>query len=104
MSFDCLEIDTITGFDWDEGNIYKNKVKHNLNWWEIEEIFFNSPIIKEDKKHSETECRCFSLGETDDNLELFVVFTIRNDKIRIISARQMSKKERRFYAKFKNNT
>ena len=75
-----------------------------MNWWEIEEIFFNNPLIQEDTKHSETECRCFSLGKTDDNLELFVVFTIRSNKIRVISARKMSKKERKYYAKFKDNT
>ena len=96
MEFDCLDIDNFIGFDWDEGNIYKNQKKHGIKWQIIEEIFFNNPLLLlEDTKHSNDECRCFALGKTDEELKLFVVFTKREKKIRVISARVMNKKERR---------
>ena len=99
MDYDCLEIDKIIGFDWDEGNILKNENKHNIKWQTIEEVFFNEPLILlEDKKHSsKVECRCAALGKIDDGRLLSVIFTIRNHKIRVISARMISKKERKFY-------
>lgn len=100
MKFDCLDLEKIIGFDWDDGNISKNENKHNLKWQLIEEVFFNEPLlIVEDFKHSNNECRCFALGITNDSTKLFVVFTIREDKIRVISARTMNKKERVEYEK-----
>jgi len=105
MKFDCLDTDAYVGFDWDEGNIYKNEKKHGVKWQEIEEIFFNDPLILlEDIKHSSDECRCFALGKTNTELQLFVVFTKREDKIRVISARAMSKKERSYYENYKKNS
>lgn len=105
MNFDCLDIDNVVGFDWDDGNIFKNEEKHNLKWQLIEEIFFNEPLlIVEDKIHSQNECRCFALGVTDDETKLFLVFTKRDYKIRVISARMMNKKERSIYENFKNNS
>lgn len=100
MDFECLELDAIVGFDWDDGNIYKNKNKHGIEWQWIEEVFFNEPLLLlEDIKHSRDECRCFALGQTDEGLKLFVVFTLRANKIRVISARMMNKKERSYYEK-----
>ena len=100
MGFECLDIENITGFDWDDGNVLKNETKHNLKWQTIEEIFFNEPLILlEDLKHSNSECRCAALGVTDEKSLLTVVFTKRANKIRVISARPMSKKERMFYEK-----
>lgn len=88
----------IEGFDWDSWNINKNKEKHNVNFAECEEAFFNSPIVVgEDKKHSDSEERHYMLGKTDSGRLLFIVFTIRKNKIRVISARDMSKKERSVY-------
>ena len=105
MEFDCLVINDITGFEWDDGNIYKNERKHGIKWQEIEEVFFNEPLlIYKDIKHSQSECRCYVLGKTDENKKLFVVFTKRNKKIRVISARKMNKKERDFYENYKRNT
>ncbi|WP_198304786.1 BrnT family toxin [Arcobacter vandammei] len=100
--FDCLNTDDIIGFDWDSGNIYKNENKHNIKWQIIEEIFFNEPLVLlEDKAHSnEIECRCVALGFTNDKQLLTVIFTKRYNKIRVISARAMSKKERIFYENF----
>ncbi|MFP7755658.1 BrnT family toxin [Thermodesulfobacteriota bacterium B35] len=87
-----------TGFEWDEGNRDKNWIKHKVSNSESEEVFFNQPlIINFDKKHSETEIRFYALGHTDLKRKLFIVFTIRNNKIRVISARDMSKKERKIY-------
>lgn len=88
----------IKGFEWDEGNINKNWDKHTVTHFECEEIFFNEPlIVQENKTHSISEERYFALGKTDKGRLLFVVFTIRGDKIRVISARNMNKKERRHY-------
>lgn len=98
--FDCLDVERLRGFDWDDGNIQKNKLKHGLDFWLIEEIFFNEPLlIYEDNAHSEQECRCYALGKTDDGQLLFVAFTVRGQNIRVISARAMSKKERNYYEK-----
>ena len=99
------DFNNIKSFEWDSGNIIKNKEKHNLDFWLIEEIFFNEPlIVKDDKGHSINETRYFALGKTDENLKLFVVFTVRKDKIRIISARKMNKKERIYYEQVEKNS
>lgn len=102
MKFDCLDLDVLTGFDWDDGNVLKNEIKHNLKWQIIEEVFFNEPLVLlEDKKHSdESECRCVALGFTDSGQFVTVIFTNRNNNIRVISARPMSQKERKFYENF----
>ena len=87
-----------TGFDWDEGNTSKNWLKHQVTPSECEQIFFNQPFVaQEDLKHSKNENRYYALGQTDLKRYLFVVFTVRNNMIRIISARDMSRKERRVY-------
>lgn len=88
----------VEGFDWNKGNIEKNWEKHKVIYIECEEVFFNKPlIVKEDEPHSVAESRYYALGQTDTGRLLFVVFTIRGNKIRIISARDMNKKERRIY-------
>lgn len=98
MKFDCLEIEAIVGFEWDDGNIHKNEKKHDLKWTIIEEIFFNEPLlVVEDFKHSLNECRCVALGKNNFGDLITVVFTVRKQHIRVISARAMSKKERIIY-------
>jgi uncharacterized protein len=98
MDFNCLEVEKLVGFEWDEGNIDKNLNKHGLPHSFIEEIFFNEPLlIVEDFRHSKDECRCFALGRTFEDKYLFVAFTVRGEKIRVISARAMNKKERSIY-------
>jgi hypothetical protein len=85
-------------FDWDESNLTKNYERHNVKWEEAENIFSNEPItIKDDDVHSASEKRYNALGKTQKGRKLFVVFTLRNDKVRIISARDMSRKERIIY-------
>ena len=88
----------IEEFDWDDGNNFKNVIKHCVSTAEAESIFFNEPlIIVEDHKHSEAEARYFALGHTDAGRNLLAVFTIRNNKVRVISVRDMNKKERAIY-------
>lgn len=86
------------GFDWDEGNIHKNWLKHKVSPAECEQLFFNHPlIVQADIKHSGGEKRFYALGRTDSQRPLFIAFTVRNDLIRVISARDMSSKEREVY-------
>lgn len=87
-----------TGFEWDKHNSEKIKTKHYVTPVECEQVFFNLPVIASaDEKHSETENRFYVLGQTDSGRTLFLVFTLRKDKLRVISARDMNKKERRVY-------
>ena len=93
-----FDFDSIIGFDWDEGNRQKNWEKHRVDFRECEEVFFNQPLlISVDIEHSFQEKRYHVLGRSDTNTSLFLVFTLRNNKIRIISARDQSKKEREIY-------
>jgi uncharacterized DUF497 family protein len=85
-------------FDWDEGNRGKNWSKHRVSDAECEQVFFNQPLLVFlDEEHSEEEQRYYVLGRTDRGRCLFMVFTPRGDKIRVISAREMTKRERAFY-------
>lgn len=86
------------GFDWDAGNREKNWNKHGVSTGECEEVFFNQPlVVAGDEGHSEREERFFALGHADAGRMLFVVFTIRGSLVRVISARDMSRKERKVY-------
>jgi uncharacterized protein len=86
------------GFDWDEGNLPKLLERHKVSASEFEQMFFNAPLVAvSDEKHSDREERFFALGHTDAGRPLFVVFTLRNNLIRAISARNMNRKERREY-------
>jgi hypothetical protein len=89
-------------FDWDEANRLKNWLKHSVSTKEAEQVFLNKKSITlEDKVHSQIEIRYKILGITKKNRKLHITFTIRNNKIRIISARDQSKKERKLYEKVK---
>ena len=86
------------GFDWDEGNSEKNWISHQVAKSECEQVFFNEPlIVADDLEHSQAEKRWFVLGKTDTERLLFIVLTIRNNLIRVISARDMNKKEKEVY-------
>jgi uncharacterized DUF497 family protein len=94
-----LDVQSLNGFDWDEGNPDKNWLKNRVSTNECEEVFFNVPLfVADDVKHSQTEQRYFALGQTNGKRLLFLSFVIRADKIRIISARDMHRKERKIYA------
>ena len=86
------------GFDWDRGNIQKNREKHRVAFIECEEVFLHGPVILPDPGHSRAELRYLALGRTDRGRRLAVIFTVRKNRIRVISARDMSRKERRIYA------
>jgi len=90
-------LNEVDGFDWDKGNIDKNWEKHRVSHFECEEIFFNEPLVVPDDKHSKMEQRFYALGRTNQDRLLFVVYTIRSNKIRVISARDMNKRERGCY-------
>jgi uncharacterized protein len=75
------------GFQWDDGNAGKSLEKHGVHDGECEEIFFNHPlIVGEDEEHSEDEPRGLALGQTNGGRYLFLVFTVRNQLVRVISA------------------
>ncbi len=87
-----------SGFKWDRGNIDKNLINHNVENWECEQVFFNRPLlVLDDPKHSVSEKRWAAFGKTDADRFLVVIFTKRNNLIRIISSRDMNKRERKFY-------
>jgi hypothetical protein len=94
------------GFEWDDGNSNKNWHLHRVTDAECEDIFFNLPlIVTADTKHSNREQRFFALGRTENNRRLFIAFAIKENLIRVISAREMTKSERRKYAeKIKRDT
>jgi len=88
----------VTRFQWDEGNSDKNWGRHQVTQPEAEQVFFNRPVlVTHDPGHSATEARYFALGRTDARRLLTVVFTIRGEFLRVISARAMSRRERTFY-------
>ncbi|MBN1399066.1 MAG: BrnT family toxin [Bacteroidetes bacterium] len=86
------------GFEWDSGNRTKNWDSHKVAWWECEEVFLNFPLfISPDLQHSKDEDRLYAFGQTSAKRLLTIVFTIRNKNIRVISARDMDRKERKIY-------
>ncbi len=100
-----VDFSLLTGFEWDRGNKDKNWNLHHVSWVEAEEVFFQQPLlVYPDPARSESEDRFYLLGRTSANRPLFVVFTIRGSKVRVISARDMSRKERMVYDEtFKEN-
>ena len=96
------QFSSIAGFQWDEGNSQKSAQKHGVHPTEVEEIFFNAPlIISNDDKHSRDEKRYLALGMTNKKRFLTVIFTLSesNTLIWIISSRDQHQKERIVYAK-----
>jgi uncharacterized DUF497 family protein len=94
-----IDLAKITGFEWDDGNARKNE-KHDVSTAESEQIFFNAPLLMlADPKHSAGERRFHALGKTDQGRLLHIAFTLRHAgaKIRVISARDMHRKERVIY-------
>ena len=90
----------IKGFEWDKGNLDKSYQKHGIFPNQSEEIFLDEQLkIIKDIKHCQKEERFIALGKCFNKRILFVVFTLRGDKIRIISARLANQKERRYYEK-----
>jgi uncharacterized protein len=95
-----IDLDQIIGFDWDDGNNRKSADKHDVSQAEAESVFFNDPlIVVEDSRHSEREQRFNALGRTAQNRLLHITFTLRQNGtiVRVISARDMHRKERKIY-------
>ena len=95
-----IDLNRIAGFQWDQGNARKSADKHGVNRSEAEEVFLNTPLlIVTDPGHSRPELRFHALGLTTAGRRLHVTFTLRdeNSLIRVISARDMSRKERSRY-------
>jgi uncharacterized protein len=99
------DVGGITGFEWDKGNITKNPSKHQIHNHHSEEIFLDENLlIIEDIKHSQKENRQIAIGKTFNKTLLFIVFTIRNKKIRIIFARKANQKEKKAYEQLKKDS
>lgn len=95
-----IDMASIAGFDWDDGNCRKSTQKHSVIQSEAEQIFFNQPLLLlDDIAHSQKEARYHALGRTDDDRKLHVTFTLRakGTLIRVISARDINRKERAIY-------
>lgn len=95
-----IDLARITGFDWDAGNARKSEDKHGVSMAEAEQVFFNTPLlVLEDAAHSQKEVRIHALGKADDGRALHISFTLRGSgtRIRVISARDMHRKERTIY-------
>ncbi len=98
-AFEAIKV--CTGFEWDAHNAVKIWGRHKVTPVECEQMFFNRPLAaNEDAKHSDNERRFYALGRTDSGRLLFTVFTVRSNKVRVISARDMSRKERKIYEDF----
>ena len=96
---ESIDLSAIEGFDWDHGNFHKNRLKHNVRPSECEEVFFNEPvIIVDDPEHSsEQEQRYKVLGVTTNGRKLLLAITLRRNEIRVITARDQTKKERTLF-------
>lgn len=98
-------MENASGFEWDSSNLNKNYLKHSVSYLEAEHVFADKRTdYYEDTKHSENEQRFLALGVSGKNRKLAVIFTVRDDKIRVISARDQSKKERKYYEKNKDTS
>ena len=92
-----IDLALVEGFEWDEGNVRKND-KHGVAASEAEQVFFNQPLLMlEDARHSQSEARFHALGMTHAGRKLHITFTVRGTRIRVISARDMHRKERSIY-------
>jgi len=95
-----IDFNDLDGFNRDDAYYDKNWVRHGVAAGECEEVFFNLPLILQvDLLHSQREDRYYILGQTNPGRYLLIAFSLRENKIRVISARDMSRKERIAYAK-----
>ncbi len=92
-----LTIRGLVGFDWDEANWEKSERKHGVAVSEAQEALLNQPLCQVDAMHSDDEQRYVALGASNDGRRLFIAFTVRRNRVRVISARPMSRKERAIY-------
>ena len=99
-NINMLKLEKPLSFDWGKGNVLKNLIKHNVTNKECEEVFGDpGKKILEDVKHSDKESRFLLLGKTKDSRLLYIVFTLRGKKVRVVSARNLNRKEHKYYEK-----
>jgi uncharacterized DUF497 family protein len=94
-----MRLESVVCFEWDLGSQEKNWQRHQVFAVECEQVLLNNPLVFPDPRHSHAEERLYALGKTNSSRLLFIAFTIRRQCIRVISARDMSKKEQRYYEK-----
>ena len=95
-----IDLELLERFDWDDGNSRKSASKHGVSQSEAEQVFFNDPLlVVADSKHSGDEKRWHALGKTNEARSLHITFTLRDSgkALRVISARDMHRKERAIY-------
>lgn len=93
-------LELLINFEWDKANYEKNYHKHDVHYKEAEEVFINDDLVLvPDIRHSQNEERYYVFGKTNSHRKLTIAFTIRKHKLRVIMARDMSKKERVWYEK-----
>jgi uncharacterized DUF497 family protein len=98
-------LDACTGFEWDEANAHKNWERHRVTPEEAEDVFFNEPlVVRSDVRRSKQEKRYYALGQTSGGRRLFVGFTIRRSLFRVITVRDMNRREMDAYAKREKET
>jgi uncharacterized DUF497 family protein len=91
-------LDDCTGFDWDESIVQKNWERHQVTPEDAEDVFFQQPlVVRGDVRHSGREKRYYALGRTSRGRYLFVAFTVRRNLIRVISIRDMNRREQEAY-------
>jgi uncharacterized DUF497 family protein len=96
MAFDFSRIE---GFEWDAGNLTKNPQKHRISNEEAEEIFFRDPWVADVARPEDREHRWAALGRSENGRVLRIVFTVRDRKLRVISARPANRRETTNYEK-----
>jgi hypothetical protein len=92
-----LVVSGLLGFEWDAANWRKSELKHGVAVVEAEEVLLNDPVCQVDVRHSGSEQRYVALGTTNEGRRLFVAFTVRRSRVRVISARPMSRREREIH-------
>jgi uncharacterized protein len=98
-------LDACTGFDWGKANAPKNSELHQVTHEEAEDVSFHEPlVVRGDVRHSRREKRYYALGQTSRGRYLFVAFTIRRKLIRVISVRDMNRREQEAYGKHEEET
>lgn len=98
-------LEDCVGFEWDETNTHKNWEQHQVTPEEAEDIFFHQPfVVRSDVRHSKAEKRYFALGNTAVGRKLFVAFTIRRKRIRVISVRDMNRNEKEVFNRYEENS
>ena len=98
-------LENCNGFDWDEANIRKNRERHEVTPEEAEDVFFHELlVVRSDVRHSKGDKRYYVLGQTSAGRRLFIAFTVRRNRIRVISVRDMNRNEKETYARYEKET